>query len=177
MLYTDYYKKFSKLVAAMTFVKRHWIPILIAAVAVLATAVTLTSTKGLVYDKTAPPQNITYGEEFVYSAGAFMSGKVAYEFRADGSDEWTSERPLRAGKYYVRALSYRAFGIASYGNEHGFTIMPKPVDVKVADRTIFGDAPQVSAELCYDDTISCDGFAYGNPALTETTVRAILGSV
>lgn len=177
MLYTDYYKRFSKLVAAMTFVKRHWIPILIAAVAVLATAVTLTSTKGLVYDKTVPPQNLTYGEEFNYAAGAFMSGKIAYEFRADGSDEWSGEMPVRAGKYYVRALSYRAFGFTSYGKEYGFTISPKPIDVKVAESSVFGDKPQVSAELCYNDTISCDGFVYGDISLSETTVRAILGSV
>ena len=177
MLYNDYYRRMSKLMTFARAVKKHMLVILLSIFAVLAVTATLLATRGLVYDRDDCPAQVEYGQSISYTAGAFLAGDVAYEYRADGSTEWGKTPPTRAGKYYVRAVSSRTGGAPSYGKVHAVTILPKKIDVSVGNTTVFGENPSVTAELSYGDTIDCTGFFYADPSRNATTVKAVAESV
>ena len=158
-------------------IKKHLLIIVISFAAVIGTTAALLITRGLVYDKVACPSQIEYGQELKYSAGAFLAGNISYEYRADGSAEWGRTRPIRTGKYYVRAVSARTGGSPSYGKEHAFTILPKKTDVTVGGTVMFGENPGVTADLAYGDTIDCSDYVYTDPTRNATTVSAVLASV
>ena len=108
MLYSEYYKKVSKAVAVLSAIKRHWLVIMLSVLAALGIASTFIGTTGLVYDKALGNTEIVYGQELSFEAGAFLRGSdVFYEYKSEGSEEWTREMPIRAGDYSVRAVSHR----------------------------------------------------------------------
>lgn len=176
MLYSDYNRRMKKVAAVLSRVRKFKIPIIILCFLIVAIAVTLLSTRGLVYDSASCPAEIVYGESFTYKASAFL-GDVEYEFRAEGSDKWIKQQPIRAGKYYVRAVSKRIFGSESYGKVHVFTILPKTTDITVAANAVYGEAPEFSAQLVYGDTITVDKFEYADLSKNVTAVNAVMSSV
>ena len=176
MLYSEYSKKMLRIAYVLKTVKRFRVLILCCLLAVLGITATLIGTAGLVYDRGEFAAEITYGEDFSYSAGAFLKS-VSYEYRALGSEQWTSEKPIRAGEYYVRAVSARTGGAPSYGKEHAFKILPRPAVVSVESVVTYGELPAVNAPLVYGDTVSCTEFIYDDVSLQETRVRAVLSKV
>ena len=174
MLYSEYSRKMTKLAAFLAALRKYKVVIIVAFAVMLAAIAALLGTRGLVYDSVDCPSQIEYGSDFDYSAGAFL-GDVVYEYRAVGSDEWTTQKPRRAGAYYVRAVSERTGGAKSYGRVHEFTITPKPVDIAIADSVVFGELPEHSASLVYGDTIKVSKFDYVDVSKTSTLVRADLG--
>lgn len=176
MLYSEYSKKMTRLAAVLNTVRRYKILIICAIAVILATVAALLGTRGLVYDSISCPDEVEYGSDFSYRAGAFL-GDVDYEFCSAGSDEWTSERPIRAGKYYVRAVSERTFGAKSYGKVHEFTIVPKTTQISIADNVLFGEIPEYSAVLAYGDTFTVSRFEYADISKPVTKVRAKLDSI
>ena len=176
MLYAEYNKKMKKVAAFVNVLRRFKIPIIVVVALLLATVAALLGTRGIVYDSVKCPPQIVYGESVDYKAGAFL-GNVVYEYRADGSDVWTREMPKRAGKYVVRAVSERTFGAMSYGKTYAFEILPKPLDLNVAATVVYGEKPQVTAELVYGDSISIGRFEYADISQTSTTVNVAADSV
>lgn len=176
MLYSEYSKKMTRLAAVLNTVRRYKILIICAIAVILATVAALLGTRGLVYDSISCPDEVEYGSDFSYRAGAFL-GDVDYEFCSAGSDVWTSERPIRAGKYYVRAVSERTFGAKSYGKVHEFTIVPKTTQISIADNVLFGEIPEYSAVLAYGDTFTVSRFEYADISKPVTKVRAKLDSI
>ena len=176
MLYAEYNKKMKKVAAFVGVLRRFKIPIIIAVALILAAVAALLGTRGIVYDSVACPTEIEYGESFGYKASAFL-GDVDYEYRAEGDKAWSREAPKRAGKYYVRAVSRRTFGASSYGKVHAFEILPKPLDLTVADSVLYGEAPEVTAALVYGDSIAVGEFEYDDISKTSTQVRVARDSV
>ncbi|MDE6401194.1 MAG: hypothetical protein K2L54_01120, partial [Clostridiales bacterium] len=176
MLYAEYNKKMKKVAAFVNAVRRFKIPIIIAIALILATVAALLGTRGIVYDSVNCPSKLVYGESFNYKASAFL-GDVVYEYRAEGDKDWSREKPTRAGKYFVRAVSKRTFGGNSYGNVHAFEILPKPVDVKVAASVLYGEMPEVTAELAYGDGIAVGKFDYADISQQSTQVNVVTESV
>lgn len=176
MLYEQYQQKIAKVARFRNTLRRYRFLILgIFALIVAATAACL-SVKGIVRDTVPCPQEIYYGEELSYRASAVMS-RVSYEYREKGG-EWTDERPLKAGDYQVRAVSEKTFGGKGYGAVHAFSVLPKPLDVLIAQDTLpYGDMPEVTAALSYGDTISCDGFLFDDEFSSAPTVKAELDRV
>ena len=177
MLYNDYYRRMSKVMVFFGAVKKHLLIILIAIAVALGAAGALMGTRGLVYDQVDCPSQIVYGQDLGYSAGAFLASNIHYEYRMEGSSEWTRTQPTKIGKYYVRAVSTRTGGAPSYGKAHAFTIKPKEIDVSVAGTVVFGENPGVAADLAKGDSIECSAYVYTDPTRNATTVSAVAESV
>ncbi len=175
MYYSDYFRKVLRTTKFVRKVKRFKIPIIISIALILIAVAVLLSTRGLVYDKTACPAEIEYGSDIPYSAGAFMSS-VKYEYREIGG-KWTSKKPVRTGKYQVRAVSERIGGAPQYGNVYTFTIKPHKIEVTPGSAAVYGDDPGVTAELCYKDTIDCTKYDYADLSQTNTTVTPLVDGI
>ena len=130
MLYESYQKKILRVADILRRVVK-LLPVIIAALAVvIATTATLLATKGIV-GKPECPESITYGESFPCTAKAFLSS-VSYEYAEAGSDEWSAEMPRMPGEYKVRGVGKASFGKYKYSDEMPFRILPKQIEVAVA---------------------------------------------
>ena len=147
--------------------------IISAVVLIIAATVSLMATNGIVYGEVAPPPEITYGELLTYRASAFMSD-VYYEYCEAGHEKepnaWTKEIPRLAGKYSVRAVSYRTFGSLSYGTTYTFTIKPLEVELSVADEVVYGERPLVTGGLINGDIITDFNYDFDEIDSAQTTV-------
>ncbi|MCH5164814.1 MAG: transglutaminase domain-containing protein [Clostridiales bacterium] len=171
MLYADYNRKIKRRAAFVAKLRHFKIPIIVACVLIVTAVATILGTRGIISDVSACPSQIVYGEPFTYKASAFLDD-VEYEFRREGDDKWVKEQPKLAGNYYVRAVSRRTFGANSYGKVHAFTILPRPLDIKIADTVLYGELPEYTAELVHGDTISISKFDYADISKTATDVWA-----
>ncbi|MDE6613422.1 MAG: hypothetical protein K2K28_02590, partial [Clostridia bacterium] len=169
MLYDDYRKKMNKLKNVLDTVKRFRVPIIIVCAALIALIVTLMSVSGIVYDKTDCPAALTYGEELDYRAKAVLKS-VRYEYAEENSDNWSSEKPVRAGSYKVRPVSKSVFGTTRYGKTHSFEILRKQTDISAALQTVYGDDPEVVADLAFSDKAICTKFDFGDITAKTTDV-------
>ena len=171
MLYDNYQNKILSIAKKLKIVVK-LLPLIIAVVAcIMAATVTLLATKGMVLETTCPAE-IVYGDSLVCTSKAFL-GDVSFEYRAEGSELWSTEKPIRAGNYYVRAVSKGSFGGARYGDELAFKILPKEVDVNVVqDSIVYGDSVSATATLSYGDRLVCESFTFENMLLESTNVTA-----
>ena len=167
MQYDNYEKKIRKITKILRILYRNKIKIALAIVVLTTSTVLmmaaisgLLAMKGTIISSSdSYSDEIIYGEELDYSAKAFLA-KVSYEYRADGSDEWSAEFPKDPGKYFVRAVAKAAVG-NRYGEEKSFTLSPKPINVTISDPlVIYGEAPVLTAELVGSDMISSADFVY-----------------
>lgn len=152
MLYDKYQSRINKVVKARNFVLLHKLPIIIVSAAILLTAGTLVSTKGVVTSASLPDGvSYTYGEKLEYAASSFM-GSVTYEFRSEGSSVWSNDEPYKPGKYYVRGASENNFGGHYYSQEATFTITARELTLTLNPVVTYGEKP----------TLSGDGFLSGD---------------
>ncbi len=172
MRYEKYQSKMNKVAAAVRTARRYRV-LIIAALALLAiVCAVLLSVRGIVYDAVPCPSSVPYGSPLGYRADAVFED-VRYEYASAGKDDWSAEAPLRTGKYRVRAVADGSFGTKRYGRIHTFTIEPKTTDVYVSQSEIeYGALPSVSADLAYNDTISCTRFDYTDVSAKKTEVAA-----
>ena len=159
MLYDNYRRKVVRIADIWKVIKRFRVLIILVLAAALAAAAALLCVRGIVYDVSECPAEISYGEQLGYSADAVF-GDVRYEYSEDGQT-WSESRPVRAGSYRVRAVSKDILGNDRYGKVYSFSILPKAVAVTIDQDSIrFGETPSVSADLAYGDVISCSEFLY-----------------
>ncbi|MDE5722378.1 MAG: transglutaminase-like domain-containing protein [Clostridia bacterium] len=176
MLYDDYRKKMNKLKNVLDTVKRFRVLIIIVCAALIALIVTLMSVSGIVYDKTDCPATLTYGEELDYRAKAVFKS-VSYEYAEENSDKWTYEKPVRAGSYKVRPVSKSVFGGKRYGKIHSFEILRRQTDISAALQTVYGDDPEVVADLAFSDKAVCTRFDFDDLTAKTTSVIPELSGV
>ena len=149
MLYEEYRRKILK-IANIKRILRRFRALIIAAAALAAV---FFGVRGIVYDCSAGSESVYYGEVPGYSAKALFK-RVSYQYAAADSDEWTQELPRGIGKYKVRGVSSRTFGAPSYSEEYVFSVLPKPIEVKVDPVSAgYGDALSVSAVVSEGDRI------------------------
>lgn len=160
MRYDSYESKVVKIAKFFKLLFKHRVKIIISLAVVLTTTVTLLATRGIIVNAKECPDEIFYGEKLDYSAGAFIS-KTQNEYSSDG-DSWTTEHPIVPGNYYVRAAAKATFGMR-YGEPQPFKILPKPIEITVADTSVeYGNTPKLVATLAYNDKINCDALIYSN---------------
>ncbi len=161
MLYESYEQKMAKIAQFLKFVFKHLVKIIIAASIVVATTTTILAVKGTIIGAKECPESIVYGEELGFSANAFL-GKVKYEYRLDGTDEWSEEFPILPGKYNVRPVSSSIFGKARYGKAETFVINPKNIEINIkTESMIYGGTPEIeSSQLKEGDTLFCPDFIF-----------------
>lgn len=169
MQYADYRKKMVKLANVLSVLKRFRVLIILACVLAVALLTTLLCIRGIVYEVSACPQEIVYGEDLGFRAKAVMGG-VAYEYSSADGGEWSKTVPVRAGSYKVRPMSRSITGKPRYGKAHAFTVLPKNIEVRAADTAVYGEFPELVADLSFADSISCTGFAYGDKYAENTDV-------
>ncbi len=144
---------------------------------VIALIVSFLSTKGIIIKGLECPLEITYGDDYLYTAKALFSD-VSYEFRPKGRSEWSDEKPYLPGEYEMRAISNRFFGAKGYSDIQVFSILPKDIEIKVKDSKItYGDEPSLTADLVGNDRIAEVEFNYENIELTSTVVNPIDSSI
>ena len=164
MQYDKYELKVARLAKLLKLMFKHMTKIIISASVMLVTATTLLATRGIVSADECPSQ-ITYGEKLEYSTSAFLSN-TKLEYRKSGTDEWTEEVPTEVGAYNVRAVAKATFGYR-YGNVESFTINPKEVHVIVSSKSVvYGEDPELTTALEYEDGIVCDDFTYTDDRTT-----------
>ena len=161
MLYESYEQKMAKIARFLKFVFKHLTKIIIAASVVIATTTTILAVKGTIIGAKDCPESIVYGEELGFSANAFL-GKVKYEYRLDGTDEWSSEFPILPGTYNVRPFSTSIFGNSRYGKIQTFVINPKNIEINIKTSSmVYGGTPEIeSSELKAGDTLYCQDFIF-----------------
>ncbi len=175
-LYQRYYNKIKAIVKAKNFVILHRIPILILLGIMMLMFVSFLSTKGIVTEITCPP-SITYGSDYEFESKALFAD-TTYEYRAEDSDEWTSEKPTIPGTYYVRAKSTRTFGAPSYSKELAFVIERALLTIEVSSDIVpYGDEPNVSANLLNGDVITDVDFIYDSVSTANTLCQADASSI
>ncbi len=170
MRYNSYEQRVDKMVKAKKFVLRHLVLIVCLSILAVATVVCLCSIKGTVIEGDAP-LSFEYGQDFEYEASAVFNS-VTYQFKAEGSDEWTSVVPKEVGTYSVRAVSNGLFGDVRYGEVKTFTISPKSLDVTIKEDSVtYGENPTLQADLAKGDVIECSEFDFADFTKETTTVK------
>ncbi len=179
MLYDSYYKKISKIADFWKKVFKHIVLISIIFGVILAALIAFMVTKGIVFDDKAYSDKIeiSYGSDLKINSSALFSG-VSYEFSVDGGNTWSTTEPSLPGEYKVRSVANGVFGQNRYGKIYTLSIAPKEIEVAVVENEIlYGEALSVSANLQYDDTISCDNFIYKDITQEITEVEPDLSAV
>ncbi len=89
---------------------------------------------------------IYYGDAYeVTPASAFMS-TTSVEYASEGSNEWSAEKPVKAGRYVARTVSKKTAG-KGHGAATSFEI--KPVEARFvisADSVVYGDVPAYAVQ-------------------------------
>ena len=172
MLYDNYQKKMNKVASFLQSVRKYRVLIIAIALFLIAVVATMLSIRGIVYEKNDCPESIIYGQPLDYKAGAILT-KAEYEFSVKGTEEWSNEWPLPAGEYDVRAVGKTVTGSKRYGKVHSVTVYPKEVEVGVEQSVIYGDNPNLVADLAFEDEIYCTQFIYGNLSSPSTEVTPV----
>ncbi|MBQ8407372.1 MAG: transglutaminase domain-containing protein [Clostridia bacterium] len=170
MLYDNYLKKIQRIASIMAKIVKHLVLILSITGAVVAVSTTLLATKGLT-SRVECPSQVTYGDSYDCTASAFLS-EVRYQYKSADGEEWSDSKPTLPGDYLVRAVGESSFGNDRYGKESAFTILKKPLAVRIAEESIvFGDAPTVVSDpLCYGDLLVSTGYTFED--LSQASTRA-----
>ncbi len=177
MLYEEYRRKILKIANIKRILRRFRALIIAAAALAAALTAVFFGVRGIVYDCSAGSESVYYGEVPGYSAKALFK-RVSYQYAAADSDEWTQELPRGIGKYKVRGVSSRTFGAPSYSEEYVFSVLPKPIEVKVDPASaVYGDALSVSAAVAEGDRIECSAFEYADPSQKTTSVSPVATAV
>ena len=154
MQYEQYREKMNRVAAGLGKIYARRVPILIAlAVSILAIAA-MVMTKGLIVAETDCPSEVIYGNKLGYRV-TVLWGRTVYEYREQGSDEWSTEKPIFPGDYQVRAVGKTSFGKKNYTDVHDFTVLPRTITPTVADRSIeYGEKPGIKVDLAKGDRIT-----------------------
>ncbi|MCR5461761.1 MAG: hypothetical protein K6E87_01710 [bacterium] len=179
MLYDKYVEKIKKVAktkGVIMFFKFVFLAIFLLA---LLFSITFIANKGKLKKGIEMPSEINYGEDYDFSAQTQFGGSVRYfEYRAENSTEWSREKPILAGNYYVRAVTSKFIGKRTSA-EFGFTINKTNLEINLTSDTItYGDYPSYSQTgLKNKDSISEIVFNFDSFNLTKTNVEVGLVKV
>lgn len=176
MRYDKFVNRMQKALKTKRFISKNKIIIMISCAIVLLLTLSYLFTSGVVVDVNIP-EEFVYGEELEVKGNALFK-KVTYEYRLEGSDEWTDVQPTASGKYEVRAVAEKIIGGKSYSDPVEFVIKPKEVEVSVVSATLeFGQKPNITADLEEGDHFVYADFAYDNYASSTTSASVIIESI
>lgn len=172
MQYDSYRAKVNKVAGILGKMYAHRLIIAIALAALTLILTALVMTKGLLVAESNCPAEVTYGDKLGYRVH-FMTAKTHYEYREQGSNSWSEEKPIFPGRYQVRAYGKNALGERTYTEVHDFTIIPRPLTLRVADTSVeYGDTLSIKAYgLAKGDKASCQ-VIITDRGVTPTTAYA-----
>ena len=179
MLYDNYKNKIKKIANVKNVLVFFRFVFLAIFVLIVLFVITFVSSKGKLKKGITMPSNINYGEEYNFDVETFFGGGLKYfEYREESQTEWTTEKPVKAGTYYVRAVTNKVFGSRTSA-EYKFTINKINLDLIITSDTItYGDYPIYSATgLKNNDRISQITFAFDSFNKSTTNINIDLQSV
>lgn len=177
--YDRYKNKIKKLAAVKNFVVRFRALFICAFALIVALITAFLCTKGMITNDFAlPVGDIVYGESYEIQPAKALFSSVGYEFAPEGSEEWTSAKPEKAGKYQVRTVTDKAFGVG-YGKPVSFEIAPRPTEISILQENIvYGSDPEnFTCSLVGGDKLEVVGFRFEGVVTDVTTVCANAESV
>ena len=177
--YDKYKNKIAKLAAVKNFVVRFRALFICVFALIVALITAFLATKGMVIDDfTLSKADIVYGDSYEIRPAKALFSSVRYEFAPEDSEDWSAAQPDKAGKYRVRTVTDKAFGVG-YGKPLSFEIAPKPTEISIKQETVvYGDDPSnFHCELVNGDTLSVVGFRFESFATDVTNVSANAESV
>ena len=171
MLYESYENKIKHVAKAKNVVVRFRVLIILLFSVIGLLTISYALAKGSVPGGISGFKEITYGEEFDFSANSFFSDcKLEYSY--DGGTTWVDEAPYRAGNYLVRTVTDRLIG-SDNGKAVSITILPKKVDVIINEDSVgYGVKPTISLDLIDNDYVKDYDIKYDNLAVCSTLVEA-----
>ena len=179
MLYDKYKNKIQKIAKAKNTIMFFKFVFLSIFVLIVLFSITLISSKGRLKKGIEMPSTINYGEDYDFNVKTYFNGGLKYfEYRMEGSSEWSKEKPSRVGTYYVRAVTNKFIG-SRKSPEYQFKINKTNLDITVTSNTItYGSYPEyTSTGLIKNDKISEITFLFDSFANTKTTATISLDSV
>lgn len=154
MQYEQYREKMNRVAAGLGKIYARRVPILIALAVLILAMAAMVMTKGLIVAENDCPSEVTYGDKLGYRVSVLW-GRTVYEYREQGSTEWSTEKPIFPGNYQVRAMGKTSFGKKNYTDIHDFTVIPREISPTVADRSIeYGEKPGIKVDLAKGDKIT-----------------------
>ena len=143
--YDNYKNRIEKLAKAKRVA--HKFRFLIAGVALLLVggSVGLMCAKGAyTSEMTLSAQTVEFNQPYtVKPASAFLASASSQriEYREENSEEWTEEKPVKAGKYLARTVSPKLIGY-SYSQPVEFEITPRDVKFEILGNVVvYGEVP------------------------------------
>ena len=126
--YDSYKNRIEKLAKFKNFVDKYKFLIMGVLAVILGGAAALMATKGMITtDIALSADTYTYGDSYTPTAGTAFLSDVGYEYSVQGSDEWTDKKPVKVGKYSVRAVSNKLIG-KGYGTPVNYEILPAKIN-------------------------------------------------
>ncbi len=181
--YDNYKNRIEKLAKAKRIIHKFRFLIIGALALVIAVSVGLMLAKGSYMSAmTLSAQNISFNESYeVTPAKAFLASARSQrvEYSIEGSDEWTTEKPVKAGKYLARTVSPKIVGY-SYSTPVAFEITPLDANFEIlGDSMVYGELPEYYTTGLISghsvDTQALD-FAYDNYGADSTRVDVVQSS-
>lgn len=177
--YDRYKDKIAKLAAVKNFVVRFRALFIAAFALIIALVAAFLATKGIITSDISLLQaDILYGDVYDLKPAKALFSSVRYEYSPEDSEDWNAEKPDKAGKYRVRTVTSRAFGVG-YGKPLSFEIAPRPTEIAIAQNSVvYGDDPNnFTCTLVNGDKLSVVGFRFDSFATDITSVCANADSV
>ena len=183
--YDNYKNRIEKLAKVKRKLHKFRFLIAGALTVVLGASVGLMVAKGTyMSDMTLSSQTVTFNEPYdVKPAKAFLASENTQkiEYRSDGSGEWTTQKPVKAGKYYARTVSPKIVGY-NYSSPVSFEILPiSGAQFTITDEKVtYGETPHYNlSKLLSQHKVVDDGliFDYADYAADVTEVSVNLSSV
>lgn len=176
--YDNYKNRIEKLAKFRRILHKFRFVICGALVLIVGTSVGLMCAKGAyTTGMSLSAQNVMFNEDYeVTAASAFLSASSdqRIEYRGE-SGEWTTEKPVKAGKYSARTVTKKLVGY-SYSPAVNFEIMPISAEFTiVGDSVTYGDIPfytvskLLSEHSLVESSLEFDYKEYGVP-YTEVSV-------
>ncbi|MDE6410913.1 MAG: hypothetical protein K2L02_00045 [Clostridia bacterium] len=171
--YDQYENRIKKLAKFRNFMNRFKFLFIAIFALIIAALATLLALKGSLSGEIKITSSV-YGDGYSDPEGvsAFWSS-VSYEYAREGSDDWSGQKPVKAGKYSVRAVSNKTVG-KGYGKETKFEIAPREVTFDIlSDSVEYGGVPKdISCALLTGDVLDKNAllFVYDDYVATNTGV-------
>lgn len=177
--YDIYKNRIRKIAAVKNFIVKFRILIISVICLILAAVTALLVMKGIVVDGASLPAQIIYGDSYEPEGGKALLSGVRFEYAhksprgeaksaaksavSDGDGlVWSDTKPDKAGVYYIRTVTEKAFGIIGYGSPVEFEIKPKTVEFLILDEAVvYGTNPDEYAfDLVGGDKLIVSGLKY-----------------
>ena len=177
--YDIYKNRIRKIAAVKNFIVKFRILIISVICLILAAVTALLVIKGIVVDGVTLPAQIIYGDLYEPEGGKALLSDVRFEYaykspRGDtksaaksavaGGDGlvWSEVKPDKAGVYYIRTVTDKAFGITGYGSPVEFEIKPKTVEFLILDEAVVygADPDEYVFDLVGGDKLIVSGLKY-----------------